>query len=55
MFEKLYYWAIDFISSISIIFDWLFEPIDILNLVSIAPIYLVVGSAATIGLLRRII
>ena len=52
--ENLYKWAIDFLNSIGEIYDWLFTPIEILDL-NLAPAYLVVGAAATIGLIRRIL
>ena len=54
MFE----WALQFVNGMSYIWNWLITPIDIFNQwfnVDIAPIYLVVGSACIIGLVRRLI
>lgn len=52
--ENLYNWATALIKSIGEIYDWLFTPIEIAGL-NLAPAYLVVGVAATVGLARRIL
>lgn len=54
--ERIYNWALDFIGSIYEILDWLFTNIHIEIFeyeLDLAPIYLVVGVTATIGLIRR--
>ena len=51
-------WIQEFIKGMAFIWNWLIEPIDIFNewfSVDISPIYLVVGSACIIGLVRRLL